>query len=124
MLTGEGNTDDRNAKQEGEDQVDNRCIQAAADDPDDIAQDGQASYRAACGDYLSAERPENETGDLEALQAERDADDRQAKDESSEDVSESCCETAEDKPDEVADEVHALKIRNSAMQREREGEDG
>ena len=84
-----------------------REFETGQDDPDDIEDDGEHALRRIDNPHLAAERGEHAAGKFEALETERDADDGQAQQESTEHVTEENDKAAEYKESDIADQVHA-----------------
>lgn len=76
MLPGEGDTDDGDGEEEGKYEVDEGRIEAAADQPDDIAEQGQAAAGAGSGYYFLSEGEQRYACQFKALEAEGKPDDR------------------------------------------------
>jgi hypothetical protein len=110
VLAGKRDPDNGDEQQRRENKVNERCIQSAAEQPDDIKKKRQASHAAARRYYPFAKRPEYETRYLKALQAERDADDRQAQYEPAEDITDGSGQSAKNQPYKVSYKIHKLKI--------------
>src|SRR5579863_1092032 len=110
MLSGEGYSNDRDTKQEGENQVDQRGVQAAAEEPNDITKKIDASHTVGCRHYPFAKRPEHQTCDLETLQPEWDPDHGQTKHKPADNIPHRGKESATDQPYKVSYKIHWLKI--------------
>ena len=106
VLHGERETDDREREERGEQQVHDREFEARQDDPDDVQEQRQgAAWRFRLED-VATKRGENTARQLEALEAERDADNREAQDDAAEDVTQEDQESPEDEEDEVAEQAN------------------
>jgi hypothetical protein len=79
-----------------------REFEARKDDPDDVHDQRECAARGLGFAHLAAEWCQDAAGELEALDAERNPDDRQAKDYSAEQVAEEDQESTEDKEQDIA----------------------
>jgi len=82
MLSRQGQADDGNAQNQGHDQVENGQFEARKQNPDDIHDDRQCSAGWFFFSNFAAKRRQREAGQFEALDAEGNADDRDAKNDS------------------------------------------
>ena len=76
MLDAKRYADNGDAEQKTEKQVRQAKPKAKRKDPDDIAKQTQSAKLASF--YIPAKRPEDKSSDFKALQAKRNADNRQA----------------------------------------------
>jgi len=78
MLAGEGNTNDGNEQQQAKKDVANGHPQTAKEDPEQVHGQGEAATVGTIADHALTKGPEHEHAQLEALQAEGNADDGKA----------------------------------------------
>lgn len=79
MLSSPGNPDNRNAEQQTESQVSQANPESSQEYPENIHDDAQAAPRITIVCHRTAERPQSQEGQLQRLQAKRDAYDRDHK---------------------------------------------
>lgn len=103
MLPAKGNADNGDTKQQPEEKMSKGDPDAAAKDPNDIEEGGDAAGRTGYIAHLAAKGPEGEQADLKTLQPKWDTDNGDTKDETHHHVFHECNEAAKDEPDEVAE---------------------
>ena len=86
MLGRDRQADDGDGEQQGHEQVKQRQFKAGQDDPDDVHHDGQATAGRFFFADFTPERRNGQCGQLETLDAERDADDGDAQDDGADQV--------------------------------------
>lgn len=91
MLAAKGNADNREAEQEAETEVREANPEAADANPDDVHHEREASAAISAVCHRPSERPEGEDTELQRLQSERNADDRDHQDEARYEIL-GCCE--------------------------------
>jgi hypothetical protein len=110
MLSGEGYSNDGNGEEEGENEMHQRGVQAAAEQPNDITKKIDAPHAMPRGHDLLAERPKHQPRKLETLHPKWDPDHRQAKHKPTDNVPHRGKESATDQPYKVSYKIHWLKI--------------
>jgi hypothetical protein len=90
--------------------VDECRVKAAAEQPDDIREYRQAAHAAIGGHHSFAKGPEHEAGQFETLQTEGYAYEGEAQYKPAKDIAQRGGQTAKDQPEDVADEIHVLKV--------------
>ena len=109
VLGAPGDADDRDAEDQAEDGVENGDFPPAEEDPEEVHHDGEATGFVGFVDQFVAEGPECVAAELEELDAEGDADDRDAHHEPHKEIHDGDQDAAEDEPEKVADCFHRRK---------------
>lgn len=78
-------------------------LETRQDDPDDVKYQRERSARRVGLEHFTTKGRENATGNLEALEAERDADNREAQQDAAEGITEEDNESAEHEERDVAE---------------------
>jgi hypothetical protein len=110
MLPGKGNADDGDEQQGSKDQVNDRGVQPAAKQPDDITKKRETPHAVAGRDDPFTKRPEHKSGQFKTLETEGYTDDRYTQDKPAEDITQGGSKAAEDQPYKVPNKIHTLKI--------------
>ena len=103
VLQTEGDADDGDAEQGADNDVGKGNFYPAAEDPDDVQHEVNAAGLAVAEDGGFAEGAEREDADFHQLQAEGNADDGNAKQQSGNDISQPDEEAAEQEPKYVSE---------------------
>lgn len=103
----QGEPDDGDAQQQAGNHVADGQSETTEHQPQDVADTTDRSTCARPVDHDSPERPQRVAGELERLQAERDADDCDAVEHSGHDVGEGQPPPGQDQPQHVAEHLHA-----------------
>jgi hypothetical protein len=106
MLHAEGNADNGDAKEESEKQVGQGDPYTAAENPKDVHQRRKTTARPLRLMKFHPKGSDCYKCELKALKSERDADDRNAEDQSPDEIFEENQKSAKDNPDNIADEFH------------------
>jgi len=106
VLCCDGYADDSDCEECSQEQVHDGELEPRQDDPDDVHDQCERAARRFGFTYLAAERCEHAARELEALDAERDTDDRQAQHDATEQVAEEDHKPAEDEEHEIAEQRH------------------
>ena len=104
MLHRERDADDRKGKERRKQEMHDGQFETRQDDPDDIHDQRERAARRFRLAHLAAERRQDATGKLEALDAKGDTDDRQAEDDPAQQLAEEDQEPAEDEEEDIADQ--------------------
>ena len=96
MLAAKGNADNREAEQEAETEVREANPEAADANPEDVHHEREASAAIPIVCHRPSERPEGEDTELQRLQPERNADNRDHQDEARHEIL-GCCEQSTEK---------------------------
>ena len=110
VLAGKGDADDGDGQQQGENDMDQGRIEAAADEPDAITKDRETAHAAPPGHYRSTKGRKHQAGQLEALEAKRNPHEGYAQHQPADQVAQGREQPAADEPDNIAEEVHGRKI--------------
>ena len=106
MLLGERDAHDGEGEYQCRQQMGQCDLPTEENQPDQVKENAKRTVRVKSFYYLLAEWGEGRDADLERLQAEWNADDREAEKQSADEVAESGDQTAENKPDDVAKRTH------------------
>ena len=109
VLGAPGDADDRDAEDQAEDGVENGDFPPAEEDPEEVHHDGEATGFVGFVDQFVAEGPECVAAELEELDAERDADNRDAHHQTHEKIHDGDQQAAQDEPENVAERFHIRK---------------
>jgi len=110
MLFRKRQADDRDREQDTKNEVRERDPDPAQENPDDIENGGQTARIGGHVPHMLPEWEECHDPDFETLDTEGDADDRQAQCEPGGHVFDKNDKSAENKPDDVSDEVHERSV--------------
>jgi len=106
MLFGERQSDNCNRQYDPKNQMRKGNPDAAQENPDDIEYGGKTSGIAGHFPHMLSKREERHNTNFEALDTERNANDRQAEGQTGEHIFQKNDKSAENKPDDVSNEVH------------------
>ena len=110
VLYGEGDADDGKGEEHGEECMREHDPDAADDQPDDVHERGETPGRSRPVGDFPAEGEQRQERQLDALDAERDADDREAQYDAADQVFKENEYPAEHDPDDVADKAHSVLL--------------
>lgn len=110
----EGQTDDCDREHDGPEEMIESETEAEHHEPEDVADDSQRTVGARATANLLAEGREGREAEFDGLQAERNADDGEARDGAAEDEADAGEEATEEEPDDVAEKVHAVSTDDGA----------
>lgn len=108
MLLAEGNADDGDAEEQAEENVHEPRPKAAENNPEDIEGKADAAGWLIGRSDVGTKGEEAEKPDLEGLQREGDADNGAGESEAAGEVADGGFESAEDPPEEIAEEFHII----------------
>ena len=106
MLYAPRNTDDGDAEQQAETDVNEGDLPPSKENPKKIHNNGQAARIVRAADDIVSERPEGVGAEFEELHAERNADDGDAHQQAIEVVQDGCNQAAEQQPKNIAEKFH------------------
>ena len=109
MLHAPGEADDGDGEEDAEGQVCQGDPDAEEYQPDQVHDRGKAAAGHLRSPHFAAKRPEGQHAQLHGLKPKGDADDGQHQDKTCREIFDGYGEASEDKPDEVAEDLHGKR---------------